>query len=407
MLTAKLKSGERFSLTDGWKKHQLIELRNQNMFVCSVCQQPVQLKLGSKRQWHFAHYKESPCMIEHEAESPYHLAGKKLLYEWIRKQTVDVALEVYLPIIQQRPDLLIRKDNQLYALEFQCSPLSIETIQARTTGFQRHRIQPIWLFGGNRLTRHGPSRFTVRHFEWYGARSITRTEWQLHYFCPHSEKFVYLQQLTPLSSIRTLGRLQEIPLEVHKLEHLLTPLPTTPLPNHTWLSAKKHRRYQTTFPFLSLEQKQFQALLYKHHVPLSLFPIEAGWPSAGYEMIETPPHIWQTWLLFECILHQPLNTPFSFQLVLQCFRPMFLKKQFSLRFLHNENQALEHSLRGYLTLLVKCGLLANGKQPNQFIRSKHLRIPESLDNALKRDEQFCYSFIKKEMNKMSTGVSRS
>src|SRR6476660_2035852 len=108
MLTAVLEDGTKISMADKWFENELKELRAKQQFLCPACDSKVTLKLGSKRQWHFAHYNHSMCRLSLEPESPYHLSGKLQLYHWLVKQNIPVSLEVYLPLIQQRPDLLCK-----------------------------------------------------------------------------------------------------------------------------------------------------------------------------------------------------------------------------------------------------------------------------------------------------------
>ncbi|MGN1279656.1 MAG: competence protein CoiA family protein, partial [Limosilactobacillus sp.] len=56
-------------------------------------------------------------------------------------------LEVYLPQINQRPDLLLTDGKRKVAIEFQCSPLSLRRLRERNAGYQRCGIYFHWLLG--------------------------------------------------------------------------------------------------------------------------------------------------------------------------------------------------------------------------------------------------------------------
>ncbi|UZN00931.1 competence protein CoiA family protein [Lysinibacillus sp. MHQ-1] len=74
---------------------------------------------------HFAHHTQNQCSkFFAEGESKLHLQGKIQLFEWLQKLRLKVELEPYLTELSQRPDLLVAFDNNNFALEFQCSPIT-------------------------------------------------------------------------------------------------------------------------------------------------------------------------------------------------------------------------------------------------------------------------------------------
>ncbi|MDI5790199.1 competence protein CoiA family protein [Bacillus licheniformis] len=89
--------------------------------------------------------------MPHEPESPYHLKGKRLLYEWLGRQGLRPVLEPYLQEIRQRPDLLLEHGTRQVAVEFQCANLNAAAYRKRTEGFLRLGIEPVWILGGNRI----------------------------------------------------------------------------------------------------------------------------------------------------------------------------------------------------------------------------------------------------------------
>lgn len=114
------------------------KLNRKQAYCCPVCQTKVILKLGTKMIPHFAHQTTATC-ISSEAETPEHLAGKVLLQLFFPQ----FQLEVYLPELKQRADLLW----EIRALEFQCSPLSFSRFLERTYGYLTSGYQPVWIFG--------------------------------------------------------------------------------------------------------------------------------------------------------------------------------------------------------------------------------------------------------------------
>lgn len=129
---------------------------------CPACKNPVILKRGAKKVAHFAHRQGSQCGFS-EGETEEHLKGKGQLYRWATQHGHQPQLEVYLPAIRQRPDLLLTIAGQKVALEFQCSPLSLQRLIGRNDGYRRLGIQFYWLLGHpyrHRLHREKVAQFT-------------------------------------------------------------------------------------------------------------------------------------------------------------------------------------------------------------------------------------------------------
>lgn len=126
-------------------------------YVCPSCLEELILKKGKVKIAHFAHRRDSNCASYGEGETLEHLQGKMDLYEWIQSAGIPVSLEVFLPIINQRADILYTYSGVTIAIEYQCSPISIEDVCLRTKGYERLGIKVIWIAGSklaikNRLT---------------------------------------------------------------------------------------------------------------------------------------------------------------------------------------------------------------------------------------------------------------
>ncbi len=78
---------------------------------------------------------------------PKHLLGKQQIYEWAAQRGWQSQLEPYLKKIAQRPDILVQIHGQPLALEFQCSPLSVQRLQERNDGYHSQVIGVYWLLG--------------------------------------------------------------------------------------------------------------------------------------------------------------------------------------------------------------------------------------------------------------------
>lgn len=114
---------------------------------CPGCGEKVVFKQGMINQAHFAHKNQSLCQTFSEGETDAHIEGKLLIYEWLKKESIQVELEAYLPELNQRPDLLIQYKGKPIAIEYQCSPISKEKIRSRTEGYVHNRMKVIWILG--------------------------------------------------------------------------------------------------------------------------------------------------------------------------------------------------------------------------------------------------------------------
>lgn len=120
--------------------------RTQSYF-CSMCKEAVVLKRGQIKVPHFSHKYDSDCASLYEGETWEHLKGKSDLSDWLAKLGGKPELEVYIEKINQRADVLFEWDSQLYAIEYQCSPITERAIIERTEGYLSIGIKPIWIAG--------------------------------------------------------------------------------------------------------------------------------------------------------------------------------------------------------------------------------------------------------------------
>lgn len=122
--------------------------RRGSKYRCPGCHCPVRLKRGTVMCAHFAHQANQACTTFSEGETAEHLLGKQQLAAWFAASGYTVTLEARLPTIHQRPDVLVQLGKQPpLALEFQCSPISVEKLRQRTQGYRDHGYRVLWLLG--------------------------------------------------------------------------------------------------------------------------------------------------------------------------------------------------------------------------------------------------------------------
>lgn len=289
------------------------------------------MRLGSKRIWHFAHLKGHDCTFETEAESAYHLNGKKWLYEWLSAQEIKVKLEPYLPLLKQRPDLLARLHSNDIPLEFQCSSMDPLLLVKRTESFQKAGMAPIWILGGNRLKRTGMNIFQIPQMDWLTLRkaSMAGPNVFLLYFCPETKQFAVLSNIIPYNASKVFASIHYLPISsfsIHDLYRISQPRSFKP--PAFWLKVKERWR-------LNAFRSRTRSHLYVRNLfgHLSLIPPAAGLPTPHLFLIETPVFLWQSWLFHRFYLEWPAGKKISLAHIKSAFRSLVLQGIFQVRHL--------------------------------------------------------------------------
>lgn len=384
MLSALNEQGKMISLL----KTTDLQVTDQKFF-CPVCHERVMLKAGSSRRWHFAHYHDANCGSA-EAESEYHLKGKELLYEWMTGQNFHVELETYFPEIKQRADLYLTSPMNT-PIEFQCSTIRDDLFSTRTLNYMSLHKKPIWILGGSRLNRSGTYTFRLNRMDWLALNETSHTLYEpfLLYFCPKTDLFALITNIIPYSTTKIIGDLQFFrrnQLNYTSLFEDKLLFKQNDTYKKQWLQVKTnwrvypYRRRTTAFRYVS---RMLQSL--NRDIPL--FPREAGLPSQYLFWIETPPHLWQSWLLIQCILPLSEQQTIQFRDVYEQFKRLVEKRVFTIRTLPLiEKSHYSFALMNYLLLLCNVGILTRiGK--STFKKIAQIQLPNTLDSALQMDEQ--------------------
>ncbi|WP_270322094.1 competence protein CoiA [Weissella confusa] len=135
------------------KKRGSTELVKANLaektavYVCPGCDGEVQVKQGTIKTPHFSHVTLRDCQSLAEGESSEHLLGKLQLADFFENLGGVVEMEVWLPEIKQRPDLVVSFDNVKIAVEFQCAPITAQRVSERTRGFETLGMDVVWVLG--------------------------------------------------------------------------------------------------------------------------------------------------------------------------------------------------------------------------------------------------------------------
>lgn len=403
MLLAQLSNGTMISLLDHYTKDQLKQLSKKYGFYCPSCRESVLMKMGDKKAWHFAHRTNADCQADSEKESPYHLEGKKLLYEWLNQHETDVGLESYIESIAKRPDLLIRNR---FALEFQCSTIDSSLFKQRTTAYFSSQKIPIWILGKKRMKPLSPYVYKISSFDWLCATSYyAETGYpEMLYFCPQDKAFYKLSYIVPISSTKVIARLAKMPLSTCTFTSIIHPAKEAPAkyPIQIWLEAKKRWRL-SSFKQNTLPYRYVKHLFLQHRSSISFFPGEAGIPVKYAHMIETPCFLWQSWMLLQFLSNTPLGENVSFDVIFKQFKELVKLKVFKPReFPLITNGHYSFAIMNYLHALCARGVLKR-VAAKEFVKTREVTLPDTMEEAIRNDYRMTFTNLFIDASKHVSG----
>lgn len=313
MLTALNQDGQLITL-QGEARNSAIRLRKQKKFYCPICKEPLMLKAGPVKIPHFSHRHRSQCTgAASEPESPRHLKGKLDLFEWCKISRLDASLELYLPDIKQRPDLLVKSGGKQYAIEFQCTPISVQTVEKRSMRYLLSGIKPIWIVGGppfhKRKTRE---IFELTEYHW--ALSIkVNDQTMLAGYEPENGLVSLITHISSFSSRKIFSKYHQMPLTDVKF-----PLKAfgarPPFPMQRWLN-EKNNWIQQKVRHGDLIQDRFLKAVYMAGSNPFLFNPLIGLPVNYMESFVSHPVEWQFFIWTDCLKKLRLNKNISLKYV--------------------------------------------------------------------------------------------
>ncbi|RSK26487.1 hypothetical protein EJF36_06215 [Bacillus sp. HMF5848] len=389
MFTASLADGTLINLLqNNYSKEVLERLRNNDSFFCPDCKSPVMLKLGERKIHHFAHYQSANCSIGHEPETADHMAGKKLLYDWLCQQKLNPQVEHYISSIKQRADVFVEWKGWKIAFEYQCSTISPSLLNSRTTSYVQAGYTPVWILS------HKKANFkSFSKFQWsficdfinkHGVLLSLDTNMKSLYVTRPTpiatKQVISSQKRLQLSSTTSLTTCQRVISEVQPI-----------ITYKQWLSIKNKNR-SMIFRFIDKKKYALFQNLYLAHIPPPCFPVEAGWPVRAMHWIEQPCYMWQLWILLDNIIQKKSDLIFLND-ILKNFYKRVQMNHISLRTLplvkHSKPEdAIEH----YVQLLIEVGVLEEaGDYSYKIVRE--LLYPSHENEALDCDVKMARELI--------------
>ncbi|MEK4424180.1 competence protein CoiA [Solibacillus sp. FSL K6-1523] len=365
MLVALTEQQQLFQLNRSTPQEQLQALKKTAQFYCPQCKALLILKIGQIKIPHFAHVKKSDCdALFSEGESYAHLLGKQHLQELFQQLQLQPVLEPYLPAIQQRPDLLITKGTQKYAIEFQCSRLSPQKYQKRTEGYKDIQIMPMWIIQtpNEQFKSRGLTKLSINHTNAQYIQMYKNQKYLLSYDV-HSRTFYYISNLLPIHGQQYFGYIQSIPL-MKQLFPFFVPKKITENQFKGMLTRFLAYRFQYLHARLLLSRRGVNDTLlraiYELKLTVSKLPNFIGIPLSNNEQSDIFCVEWQLQLFYFMERHQLTPQTFHLKAI-----PYFLEWSKML-----ENDDLLRAVTQYLMVLRKLEIeTIHGEVPSEQLFS--------------------------------------
>lgn len=381
MLQAKTEDGKLITLAL-MTRQEITRLKNMQQFQCPTCDESVIMKAGEKMIPHFAHRSKQNCPSSEGGEGAYHEKGKLLLYKWLRYQQLDVELEAYLPEIMQRPDILLRVNNRVLAIEYQCARISAEEIHQRNEGYQRAGIIPIWILGANRLERRGRQQLKLDSFHLQFVHQFS-SEFPLtfYFFCPESLQFITFQDIFFTSTNRAVGKFRTSRLNRMRFTDLFQKqFFSESTISQLWEYEKRKLRLRTVNRLYARDLTWHQWLYFKGTHKEQL-PSVIHLPVRGQILMKSPPWDWQSRICLDIIEPASDGVGFSLSRCESLLRSHITRPEyFSLI------TSLENPISQYLRLLENLQIISQ-ESPQFFIKQNPLHFHKNVEEALRGDEQ--------------------
>lgn len=380
MLQAKSGDGTFITLA-ALPKEEIERHRKKQPFYCPLCREKVIVKAGPKTIPHFAHRSAVHCPSAEGGEGAYHEKGKLLLYLWLKHQRLNAELEVYIPEIRQRPDILLMINEKKIAIEFQCAKVQTGQIKQRNEGYQRLGITPIWILGASRFKRQSASHFRLdtftRQFMHQFSLETPRT---LFYFCPHTHQFAIIQDIYFTRMGQALGtcsfrKLKQLRFPDIFLRDTISDWELYQL----WGAEKRKFRLQRHTGMYGDSRTWNQWLYLKRTHPEQL-PSIIHLPVPAQYRMKTPPWNWQSRFILDMLAPLPLNGQFTLNKGQSILRGhVYPEADFPLISHHG------YPLYQYLQLLERLWIVKQ-QSANIFIKTAEVTFHKNIETALVGDQ---------------------
>lgn len=369
ILMAQMENGEIIVLMSDIERNALRRLRSQHQFYCPQCQSKVILKVGEVVIPHFAHEQKTSCRDSFsEGESPEHLLGKRLLFNFFQNKGYAVKMEPFLRNLSQRPDLVVETQKMSIPIEFQCSPIPRHKFRERSEGYRLAGMEPLWILNTPAKfieQQNGIGIFQLSKFHEQFLLTTPNEGDLLFSLHPPTSTFHYMSSLLHIGGQRYIGLHNTLPYEAQTL-----PFSRPKAPSQSMIEQYYHLYKIQRNAFLSqrilLNRKGIQDPFLRGCYEMRLHPIRLplhfGVPVAHNRAFREADCDWQIRLLY--FLHKrKIEWRATSEKELWSFARQF----------DEPNEEMVVACKEYLSFLEQCGIhniTAEGKN----IENKILRL---------------------------------
>lgn len=347
---------------------------------CPACLNRVIYRSGPRTIPHFAHRSKETCQAAAESETADHLSGKTNLYRWLVRCNMDVELEKYLTEIKQRPDIYVKKENNLYAIEYQCSPIHEELFLKRTMGYINAGIVPIWIFHSHFIKRKSPYLWRLNSTLKSALRKSS-TAFLLFHNPKQPNSIMALVNIIPASIEHYFGQMVNVRLSDKKpLETILFPPQKEISYLNEWFK-KRHLQLYNEIRFKGLTSKLMKEL-YQAGVSPYKIPEFIGIPLLSGCMYGVPACVWQGFLYIDLKNACKLRGSISEGWIRTRFLERIKNKDIMLNKCPLINQDIFAALKEYLHFLEKIDYLEVSSTNHYIIREEVLLV-DNLEEIIK------------------------
>lgn len=390
MLKAKSDAGEVVMLSN-LPRNKIIQLRKNATFYCPECKEKVIIKAGTKVVAHFAHQVKSNCAYGGEGE--YHEQGKYILYQWLASQNIPVELEVYLPEIKQRPDILVTLHGKRIAVEFQCAKVSNQIIRQRNIGYKKANVIPIWILGQTLLHRFNQHTFKINRFTLQFLHQFSSTSTAtLFYFCPQSKSFNGIYDIHITGNKQAIGKFIEKSIYNLSFKDLFL--------KNDFTKQDVINQWYRQLNFFRLKERgkvfgrhlEWRTWLYEQGIYIDGLPSLFLIPVRSQYLFKISTYDWQSRILIDFLRHLEIGECFSFTTVRMMFKGLEVNGR-----MYPMLRSDSHPIYEYLECLTLFGVIAKSND-QEFQVIKPIQIYASIEDALVGDEQIFEDVNKKVEN---------
>ena len=291
ILVAKNSTNQLIYLHPRISREELAGLREREQFFCPGCGGSLLLKIGTIKIPHFSHKTHSECATFSEPESLAHLHGKSMLHTFFSQNHHHVELEKYFPQIRQRADLLI---DQKFAVEFQCSPIPTNQIQARSAGYISAGVKPLWLLSAKAPLTEGIQLIKLKAFEQALIGKGNSCSFLLA-FDPSANNFHYYSSLFFISGYHWIAKTKSLAAEKQVFPFAQPrKLTIAEFSQVTELAYAARKRFVRSQQFVQNRfRKRFWRLCYELRLDANSLPLTMGIPLIKNHLLADNPVLWQ------------------------------------------------------------------------------------------------------------------